>query len=158
MQPTGNEFKALEILHRALLLGVAVLAVVGVFVVIKGSALHTSPSLDKPLQVAALLLSVGATAAGFLLFNKKIKAIPVTDTAPGRLAAYRAAAIQRWALIEAPIVFSLVSFLLTGNYAFLALGIALMLVLLVTRPARQIIIYLLQLNEKEVRELEGSSE
>jgi len=157
MQQTGNAFKALEILHMAMLIGMAILAVIGVVLVSRGM-LHANASLEKPLQVVALLLSVGGPVAGFRQFNKKIKSIPVTDAALQRLAAYRAAAIVRWATIEAPALFSLVSFLITGNYAFLALGIALMLVFLVTRPAKQIIIYLLQLNEKEVGQLEGASE
>ena len=157
MQQTGNAFKALEILHMAMLVGMAMLAVVGVVLVNRGM-LHANASLEKPLQVVALLLSVGAPAAGFRQFNKKIKSIPVTDAAPQRLGAYRAVAITRWATIEVPALFSLVSFLITGNYAFFALGIALMLVFLVTRPAKQIIIYLLQLNEKEVSQLEGASE
>jgi len=157
MQQTGNAFKALEILHKAMLIGMVLLAGVGVFVVNRGS-LHVMPSLEKPLQVVSLLLSVGGVAAGFMLFNKRIKAIPPTDAAPQRMDAYRAAAIVRWALIEVPSMFSLVSFLITGNYAFLALGIALMLVFLVTRPAKPIIVYLLQLNQQEVSQLEGTSE
>jgi len=121
MQQTGNSFKALDILHMAMLVGQAMLAVIGVVLVNRGM-LHTNASPEKPLQVVALLVSVGAPAAGFMQFNKKIKSIPVTDAASQRLAAYRAAAITRWATIEGPALFSLISFLITGNYAFLALG------------------------------------
>jgi len=66
------------------------------------------------LQVVALLVSV-APGRRLHAFNKKIKSIPVTDAASQRLAAYRAAAITRWATIEGPALFSLISFLITGN-------------------------------------------
>ena len=157
MQQKGNEFKALQILHMALLTGMALFSVIAVFLVTKG-LIPANKALEKPLQVAALLVSVGGTAAGFALFNKRIKSIQPTDTVASRITTYRAAAILRWALIEGPVLLSIISFLLTGNYAFLALGIALMLVFVVVRPAKPVIIFLLQLNEKEVSELEGVSE
>ncbi|HSC39950.1 MAG TPA: hypothetical protein VLD19_18835 [Chitinophagaceae bacterium] len=157
MQQKGNEFKALQILHMAMLTGMALFAVVAVFLVTKG-LIPANKALEKPLQVVALLVSVGSTAAGFALFNKRIKSIQPTDTVASRITIYRAAAILRWALIEFPVLLSIISFILTGNYAFLALAIALILVFVVVRPAKPVIIFLLQLNEKEVSELEGLSE
>jgi hypothetical protein len=157
MQQKGNEFKALQILHMAMLTGMALFSVVAVLVVTKG-LIPANKALEKPLQVVALLVSVGGTAAGFALFNKRIKSIQPTDTVSNRITIYRAAAILRWALIEFPVLLSIISFILTGNYAFLALGIALILVFVVVRPAKPVIIFLLQLNEKEVSELEGLSE
>ena len=141
----------------AMLTGMTLFAVISVFLVIKGF-IPANKALEKPLQVAALLVSVGGTAAGFALFNKRIKTIQSTDTVASRITIYRAAAIVRWALIELPVLLSIISFLLTGNYAFLALGIALILVFVVVRPAKPVIIFLLQLNEREVSELEGVSE
>ena len=158
MQPKGNDFKALQILHRALLTGMLMLAVIITFLVISRGPFKELGSSEKILQIIVLLVSVGGTAAGFTLFNKKIQAIPPMDPVKDRISAYRSAAIVRWALIELPTLFSLISFLLTGNYAFLALGIALMLVFTVVRPAKLMIVYLLKLTEKEVSELEGASE
>jgi len=157
MQQKGNEFKALQILHMAMLTGMALFTVVAVFLVTKG-LIPVNKALEKPLQVVALLVSVGSTAAGFALFNKRIKSIQPTDAVANRITIYRAAAILRWALIEFPVLLSIISFILTGNYAFLALAIALILVFVVVRPAKPVIIFLLQLNEKEVSELEGLSE
>ena len=158
MQPKGNDFRALQVLHRALLTGMLLLAVISAFLVISRGPIGQPGLPEKALQVIVLLLSVGGTAAGFTLFNKKIQAIPPMGSLKDRMAAYRAAAIVRWALIELPAIFSLISFLLTGNYAFLALGVALMLVFTVVRPAKLMIIYLLKLTEKEVSELEDVSE
>lgn len=158
MQQKGNEFKALQILHMAMLTGMTIFAVISVFLVIQGMVKVNVAAFEKPLQVVALLASVGGTAAGFALFNKRLKSIQVMDTAQNRLGAYRAAAILRWALIEGPILLSIIFFLLTGNYAFLALAIALILVFVVVRPAKPVIVFLLQLTEQEVNELEGVSE
>lgn len=158
MQPKGNDFRALQVLHGALLAGMLLLGVVSTFLIISHGPYVQLGSFEKTLQIIVVLLSVGGTAAGFTLFNKKIQAISPMDPVKDRLNAYRAAAIVRWALIEMPTLFSLIAFLLTGNYAFLALAIALLLVFAVVRPAKMMIIYLLKLTEKEVSELEGVSE
>jgi len=158
MEQKGNDFKALQILHGALLTGMAMLAVIGISLVPSHGALGKGIALEKVLQVVVVLAAVGSTAAGFVLFKKRMQAISPMDPAKTKIAAYRAAAILRWALIEAPTLLSLISFLLTGNYAFLTLGIALMLVFVVVRPAKPVIVFLLQLNEQEVGELEGTAQ
>lgn len=145
-------------MHKAMMLGVLLLATIITFVVIKRGASLVSPSMERVLEVVALLVSVGGAAAGFTLFKKRLQAIPPMDTAQSKLAAYRAAAIMRWALVEWPALLSVIGFMMTSNYAFLALVIALMLLFAAIRPSTQVITYQLQLTEAEVRELEGSSE
>jgi hypothetical protein len=158
MEQKGNDFRALQVLHGAMLAGMALLAAIATWLVISCGPLgQTDASFGKTLQVVVVLAAIGATAAGFRLFKKRIQAIEPLDTVKNKLTAYRAAAIMRWALIEFPTLLSLIAFLLTGNYAFLALGIALMLLFAVLRPAKLMIVYLLKLTEKEVSELEGGA-
>ena len=64
----------------------------------------------------------------------------------------------RWALIEAPALVAVFCFRMTGNYAFLALALALLFIFAAVRPSTQIITFQLQLTEAETRELQGSSE
>lgn len=158
MEQKTDEFKTLRILHKAMMLGMLAFAVVVIFIVIRRGGPGVNPSLDKPLQVVALLVSVSGTAAGFMLFKKRLQAIPAMDTAKNRLAAYRAAALLRWGLIEMPVLLSIICFMLIGNYAFLALAIALLFVFAAVRPSTQVIIYQLQLTEAEVKDLQGVSE
>jgi hypothetical protein len=110
------------------------------------------------LQVVALLVSVGCTYAGITIYKKKLQAIPPMDPAKDRMAAYRAAALLRWALIEVPVLVSVIFLRLTGNYAFLALALALMFVFAAVRPSTDVITYQLRLTEAELKELQGLSE
>ncbi|MBS1563135.1 MAG: hypothetical protein JST39_02050 [Bacteroidetes bacterium] len=155
-KPT-NDFKVLQLLHMALLTGMAALATIATIIVVQRGALSQDASLGRILQVVVVALSVGGVLLGFNLFNRRMKALNPMLDAKSKMAVYRSAAIVRWALLEMPAMFTLISFLLTGNYAFLALGIALLLIFVVVRPAKQLIIFLLQLNEQEVAELEGPS-
>jgi hypothetical protein len=158
MPPKANEFKALQIIHKAMALGMLLLTVIMIFVVAKGGQSIVSASLDRTLQVVALLVSVGSTYAGITVYKKKLQAIPPMDTAKDRMAAYRVAALLRWALIEAPVLLSVIFLRLTGNYAFLALAIALMFVFAAVRPSTDVITYQLRLTEAELKELQGLSE
>jgi len=148
----------LQVIHGAMLAGMALLAAIATWLIISRGALgQADASFGKTLQVVVVLAAIGATAAGFTVFKKRIQAIGPLETVQNKIAAYRAAAIIRWALVEFPTLLSLIAFLLTGNYAFLALGIALMLLFAVLRPAKLMIVYLLKLTEKEVSELEGGA-
>ncbi len=66
---------------------------------------------------------------------------------------YRAASILQWALIEGPALFSIVGFFLTGNYAFLALLLAIIFLFAMTAPSKLKIQLQLQLNEADLEEL-----
>jgi hypothetical protein len=158
MEQKGNDFRALQVLHVAMLAGMVMFTVISVLVIIGQGPLQPGASLEKTLQVVALLVAVGAVAAGFVLFNKRLPAIQAINDVKARMAAYRASAMIRWALIEMPMLLSVISFILTGNYAFLALAIALLLLFAAIRPSKALLVYQLQLSGTEIAELEGGSE
>jgi len=152
----GNDFKALQILHKALLTGMFFFSIISVVIIVMGKTTSIDSHTSKILQVIVLLFSFASITAGFFLFNKRMLSINTMATAAERISIYRAAAIIRWVMIEAPVLFSIISFLLTGNYAFPGLAVALMIVFATTAPSKNKIIQQLQLNEKEVQQLEGS--
>ncbi|HEY4151436.1 MAG TPA: hypothetical protein VGM41_21000 [Chitinophagaceae bacterium] len=158
MQQKISPLKALRFLHKAMMLGMLLFTVIVIFVVLQHPGAAIDPSLGKTLQVVALVLSVGGTAAGFMLFKSKLQSIDLADTAENRITAYRKAAIIRWALIEAPVLFSIICLKMTGNYAFLALALALLFVFGAVRPSTQVIMFQLKLTEAEMSELENVSE
>lgn len=158
METKANQFKALQILHAAMLIGMVLFSIVSVVVIMKGSIRFANPSLGKSLQVIALLLTAALAGTGFFLFNKRIQSISDTANATERLGIYRSAAIIRWAMIEAPVLFIIICFMLTGNYAFLGLAIALMILFASTAPLKNKIVQQLELNDNEIAQLEGQSE
>ena len=159
MQQKGNDFKTLQVLHYAMLIGMTMFSAIAVFIIVSRGPLRPhDASLERTLQVVALVVAVGAVAAGFMLFNNKLSGIQAIGDVKERMAAYRGAAIVRWALIEGPVLLSAICFMMTGNYAFLALAIALILVFAAVRPSKAMVVYQLQLTGTEIAELEGSSE
>lgn len=158
MEQKGNSFKALQVLHLAFLTGMILFTVISTFLVITRNVKISNGLPDKATQVIVLLLAISLSTTGFFLFNKRIQSVPTNASATERMDAYRSAAILRWALIECPSLLAIIAFFITGNYAFVALAIALMILFASTAPVKSKIIQLLQLDDNEVAALEGSSE
>ncbi|MEO6540470.1 MAG: hypothetical protein ABIN74_05750 [Ferruginibacter sp.] len=150
----GNALKVLHILHKALLMGQILFAAFCVYVIYTKTVLPSAADLEKILQVVALILTAGGVYAGTSIFKKKLILIREMQTdARQKFAQYKAASIIQWALLEGPAIFCSICFFLTGNYAFLALSIVIMLLFAVTGPSKNKILTQLQINESELDEL-----
>ena len=153
MVTKGSQIKALQIVHRALLLGVLLFGIISIYIRHLRKLQGVSSSTDKILQVAVLLVAALAIWIGFSIFNKRISNMAFGLSVQEKMKVYLAAALTRWALIEAPAFFAMVGFLITGNFAFFALGLTILLVLGMVGPSKINIAHQLQLTEKEMTEL-----
>ncbi|WP_315818845.1 hypothetical protein [Paraflavitalea speifideaquila] len=116
------------------------------------------PSMERTLQVVAVVVTVTLLLLGFNLFKRKMMAARnSTEAGEARMNAYRNACIMWWAMIEAPGLLAVVCFFMTGNYAFIALAGFHVLLLLLFMPRKANIIVLLNLTSKEVEQLEGKN-
>jgi len=141
-------------MHKAFLLGMVLFVAMATFVKTMGFA-SASIDFDRKLQVVALILAAGLPAIGFSMFNKRLAAIEPGADLKAKLDSYKSATILRWALIEAPALFSIVCFLLTGNYAYTALAVALIFLFAATNPSKTKVVFQLKLSDKEVAAIEN---
>ena len=141
-------------MHKALLMSQLLFAGVCIYLVYSKSFLPPAQELDRTLQVIALIAAVGGIYAGMTLFKKKLIQIRDMQTeAKEKLALYRAACIMQWALMEGPSIFCITCFLMTGNYAFLALVVVILFLFAMTAPSKLKILMQLQISEAELDEL-----
>ena len=156
MEQRADYFRVLKILHLALLAGLTLLLLISIVLHLVNH--NTNESLEMPLQVVAVILSVGTLFLGFNMFKKRIALIRNSlEPAEKRMEMYRGACIVWWALLEGPGLFAIISFILTGNYAFFALGLFHSILLAVFMPRKVNIILLLNLSAEEANRLEGKS-
>ncbi len=127
-----------------------------VMLIVTGNMAIEPINYDRTLQVIALLLAIGLPALGFNLFKQRLQAM-AGDTISGRIRKYKTASLIRWALIEMPALFAIVSFLISGNYAYFGLAVALVLLFAATNPSKTKVIFQLQLNDQEVADIESGS-
>lgn len=110
---------------------------------------------QKMLQVIALLFAAVTMFAGNKLFKSKLQQIQddTNAAAKERLLQYRTISILQWALVEAPCLLCGICLLLTGNYAFLALGLVIMLYFGMLLPVKSRVAAQLGLSISELDEL-----
>lgn len=153
MQPQ-NPFRNLRIVHNAILFMLTFFAIISL--VIPRQAVDADKSFEQVLQAIAAAASLLSLLIGFNVFKKQlVTARNNGGTAETRMAIYRSACITWWALIDGPGIFSIIGFILTGNYSFLALALFHIVLLAVFMPRRANIIMLLNLTSEEVKRLEG---
>ena len=147
-------FRALRILHTGFLAGLALFS--GSVIYLKArNQVPNQESLDRPLQVIAILISLPLLVIGFRIFKRKMmEARNLNDTARRRLKHYKSACSLWWTMIDVPALFSIVAFLITGNYAFMFLAGFHFLLLLLFIPRKDNIAVLLNISSQEMQELE----
>ncbi|HEX6429186.1 MAG TPA: hypothetical protein VF008_15925 [Niastella sp.] len=154
----SNAFNQLRIIHIAVLISMVMFNVVAALVMtLQGGIALVDESFQRTLQVVCIGLSALFIILGFKVFKKKIFAAR-NSLEPGekRIEMYRSACIGWWAMIEGPGIVAAVGFILSGNYAFFALAIVHLLILLAFAPRKANIILFLNLSSEEVGRLEGT--
>lgn len=153
--PAPGYYKSLKLVHTALLSGMLIFIAISFYLVYQGKVEMADLSLDRILQLVAVLLTVGSLVIGFRIFNKKImelrrSGLPVRE----KLEDYRAACVMWWAMIEGPGLFATVGYFITGNAAFFALALFHTAILAVFMPRRENFKLLLDLSDIEMEELD----
>lgn len=122
-------FSTLQLVHK-MMLGGQVMFTVIMFVLVQQQFLSpVAKEQEKILQVIVLVVTAATLIAGNKLFKKKlvdINSMSTTD-AKTKLEQYRAATMLYWGITEVGSLVSGIAFLLTGNYAFLAVAALVML-------------------------------
>jgi len=136
-------------IHTAMLAGMVLFCIVSAVVHFPGR-LMVSASLNKILQVTVLAVGFILIKTGLAIFDRKLRAIPANAPAVQKIAGYKTAAIIKWAMIEGPVLFSVVSFMITRNYAFIVLAFGLMILFAFQGPVKQKIMQELQISDEEI--------
>ena len=154
MQP-ASPFRNLKIVHTAILCGLAFFAIISL-VIPRQVGQDTDKTFEQILQAIAAGLSLFSLLIGFNIFKKQLLAARNNGgSAETRMAIYRSACITWWALIDGPGIFSIIGFILTSNYVFLALALFHLCLLAILMPRKGNIILMLTLTSQEVQRLEG---
>ncbi len=134
-----------------MLLGQVIFAAIAVFLKYNNQFPSSLTEMDKVFQVIAIALSFAGFFTGMSLFKKKVQQLKDSpNSVAAKAEGYRSASITQWALLEGPSIFCIICFLLTGNYAFIGLSVALMLLFALAAPAKAKIMLLLGFSEQEM--------
>jgi hypothetical protein len=148
----ASGLKALNLIHKAMLGGQILFGAITFYLVVSATV---KPVLDESTERIFQVIAVVFAAAGFFigtfLMKKKIlDAKDMSGTAQEKFNLFRAGAIVQWALLEGPSLFCIICFLLSGNYAFLALAGVIIIFFALLGPAKNKLLFQLNLSEEEV--------
>ena len=145
-------FRDLQHLYRILLF-VLVISMLLAFLLVQFNLIKPVVDIptDRLLQVVAVLYCFAAVFVGLQLFRRKLDEIKKSeDTAREKLNRFKSASILQWGLMESAAIFSTLCYLLTGNWAFLALAFTLLVIFGGLNPFKHKVMIQLRLSEQEV--------
>ena len=149
----SNDLRSINIVHKAFLIGQLLFIAIAFCLVYFKLFQATEHQLEKPLQLIAVIFSIGGFFAGSQIFKKRLADIRLQNNIKDKFELYRGACIIQWALIEWPCLFNIISFIVTGDYTFLYLAGALILTFVRLSPSKLKLVEDLQLSEDEAAEL-----
>ena len=147
-------FTSLAVLHIAMLVGQLIFAGVVAFLMFTHAF---PPALSDALyfKVGVIALAIGCLAVSQHLYNKRVNDAQIGQTTDERLTSYRSAFLIRGALLEAPSIFAIIVFMLTGNVIYLAVSGALMLWFALQYPFRNKVLSALAIDELSLLDGQG---
>lgn len=145
-------FTSLKIIHFALTAGV-------VFFLLIAIALQFTGFEPELKEMETILLGITAFAAiagiftGNLLFRKRLEQLVELKSLKEKLTGYQSALIVKYAVVEGPVFFCVVAYLLTANILFPVIAVFLVFVLVLFAPRKDKLISDLNLSLTETNEL-----
>lgn len=152
VQSPNTFLKTISIIHLALIAGQIMFAAVTFMITNK----TTTGQRDNVFIYVVPIMAFTGLAVSNILFKTLVNKIDGQSPLKTKLAAYQSALIVRFALLEGPSLFAIVSFMLTGNLIFLGISGAIIAYFIYLRPTKQKIEDDLNLGYEEKAELDGT--
>ncbi|WP_179412133.1 hypothetical protein HDF19_02510 [Mucilaginibacter sp. E4BP6] len=126
--------RTISVVHTALILGVILFSAVTISDNINHNVF--TYNTNDPFTDVSLLLAIGGFTASVFLFKKQLVKAKKQFTLKEKITLYQSALIQRFALLEGPAMFAVVSYELSRNLYFLIIAGLLILYFISIRPTK----------------------
>ena len=132
----GENLRNNLIVWAAMLIGQVLFLAIAVYLVIYGGMNIAQPDINKILLFIVPLMAISCVFISFNIFKQRVVDLKDKLDLNTKLTDYRSALIVRWALVEGPSFFAIVSYLLTGNYILLGIAIILIMIFILVMPSQ----------------------
>ncbi len=124
-QTSGEYFKALTIVHFALLAGQVLFALVALLLNTQNLMTTTEDSLKNILIPIVLIFIINGVITGQIMYKKRLDKLKKEDSLFQKMSGYRSVIIVRLAFLESASFVPIIAYLLTADFVFLgSAGIA----------------------------------
>ncbi|CAN5196622.1 hypothetical protein BH11BAC6_BH11BAC6_14540 [soil metagenome] len=149
-QQQSNYIKSLNILFNALVTGQALFALVAYALVATGNFKSTMPGVENIFVYVVAALLIGGRFGGTMLYKTRLQQAIAAPTITEKLNLYRAAFLIRCALLEGPVLFAIITYLLTNATQLIILAAFGILLFLTLKPVKEKIAKELEISVKEI--------
>jgi uncharacterized membrane protein len=141
-------FQTQTIIHLALIMGQLLFA--GVTLYLRpAQAVDTNPELRQMFVYVVPVLAAVGIFASFQIFRLMLNKARQHASLSKKISAYGSAMIVRYAVLEAPSLFGIIAFYLTGEYFFLIISGLIIALFLMVRPSKEKLIQDMELSPTE---------
>ena len=152
----SNDLRATSILFASMVIGLIVFVGISIGVNVMIGPFKHDGQFAKIFLIVTIFLSTVCLISAHINYNRRVYNMQQsTAVLQERLNQYRSALIIYLALTEGPAIFSIMGFLLTGDFRFLAITVILLVNMFIKRPSKSRFIEELQLDTKEQQGLES---
>lgn len=132
-QTSKQYFITLTVLHGALLVVQVIFAGVAFYLVSSGQ-FQVSTELEGTLKIVALVVLATGIGASLFISKALLTSARKKTLLKDKLQDYQRVLLIKWALLEAPSMFCIVGFLLTGSYVILGMAAPVIFLFVLYRP------------------------
>lgn len=146
-----STLKSIQLLYKALLMAQVLFLGVAIFVRSQNLVALVDEEFNRLFQIVVVVISFAGIWFGMWYYRKRVAIIrDMNVAAEERLKQYQAVSIIKWALTEGPCLLCAVGYLLTGNWAFLALAAVILFIFAGYNPQKSMVMRELGLAEDEL--------
>lgn len=129
----NDQFKMVQIIFFALLSGQLVFLLIAVLLVQSGE-ISTNDNLFLILLIVDLMIVFPSLTVGPMFYRSFINKAKSGLSVEEKFNLYRQGIIIKLALVEAPTIFSIVDYLLTGSFIFLIIAVGVLVLFFFHKP------------------------
>ena len=152
-QTSKEYFSSLSIIHTALLMA-QVVAMVVAFFLNSNNAITKTEGLDSVFQFIVPLIVIAGILGSNFVSKSQLKSIKQRAGLKEKLDGYRTTLLVKLALLEMPVLFAIVCFLLTGSYFILSLAGLIIVIFFINRPSKESLTLDLELSASDKKAME----
>lgn len=141
--------KSLNIIHAALLFGQITFAAITLFLNQTNGPSIVDAELENVFFILIPVLFVGSFIASQIIVPKRIDASKREESLSLKLVSYKGTQIVKFAILEGSVFFTIIAYLLFGNYLFISFAGLIMILFVTYYPSKEKIVRELDLNRSE---------
>lgn len=131
----GKEFQSIKLFAAAIITGIILFGSISLYLE-KAGHVPIAASLDPVISYAGVIIAAAFIAMSFLFYKRRSEAA-VNAVKTEKLNLYRSAVVLQYALLDAPAIFNVIAYLLSGNVQSLIIAGCCAAVMLAQFPSEE---------------------